>query len=365
MNSPESDLSEGTETPRDSSDERPPGRWMAAARGRNVGRPPIWIMRQAGRYLPEYQEVRKSHSFVEMCSQPDLAFEISMQPHRRFGLDAVICFYDILFLAEAMGAPLEYTDKGPVFLEPLRAQPDVEALATPDPKGHTAPILETLGRLRAELDDEIAVLGFAGAPFTMAAYLVEGDFRRSGEHIKRMMYTEPDALRLLLDKLTDATAEYMVAQVDAGASAVQLFDTWAGLLSPADYAEFALPYQKRIFDAIRERTGAPTILYINGCAHLIDGMVASGSSALSLDWRVDLGDVRARVGDELVLQGNLDPSTLFASPEVAAERTREILESRRGDPAYIFNLGHGILPKTPVESVQAVIETVKSSGDAS
>ncbi len=336
-----------------------PGRFVAAASGEGGGRPPIWIMRQAGRYLPEYQEIRARHSFVEMCSQPDLAFEVSMQPFERFAMDAVIVFYDILFLAEAMGAPLEYSDRGPVFLEPLRSLDRVRSLNTPDPGGHTAPVLETLSRLRAALPREVAVLGFAGAPFTMAAYLVEGDFRRSGDRIKRMMFEEPATLRELLDTLTGATAAYLTAQVEAGAEAVQLFDTWAGLLSPQEYDDFCVPYQRRIFEAVAA-TGAPTILYVNGCAHLIDPMASSGADILSLDWRVQLADARRHLGPGVGLQGNLDPSTLFGSPEEVRERTVALLESMRGDSHHVFNLGHGILPETPVASVEAVVDAVKS-----
>jgi len=318
-------------------------------------RPPVWIMRQAGRYLPEYQELRARHGFVEMCSEPDLAFEISMQPRRRFELDAVIVFYDILFLAEAMGAPLEYNDRGPVFLEPLRDAESIRRLRPFDPQAGTPAVLETLRRLRAELPFDVAVLGFAGAPFTMAAYLVEGDFRRSGEQIKRMMYAAPETLRELLDALTVATVAYLRAQIEAGAGAVQLFDTWAGLLSPADYAEFALPFTRRVFAAL----DAPAILYVNGCAHLVDAMAASGASALSLDWRVDLAAERERLGPGIGLQGNLDPSALFAPPDVVSDRVRAILDAMRGDPRYVFNLGHGILPQTPIESVEALVETVR------
>lgn len=323
-------------------------------------------MRQAGRYLPEYQEVRRRHSFVEMCTTPDIAVEVSLQPYRRFHFDAVIVFYDILFLPQTMGAPLEFSDRGPAFLRPLRDRAAIEALHTPDitaddPERGTGAVLRSLKTLRQNVAPEEAVLGFAGAPFTLAAYLVEGNFQKSGDRIRRMMHEDPAALHLLLERLADATGDYLCAQVDAGADAVQLFDTWASLLSSPDYEVFALPYQQRVFEAVRS-TGAPTILYINGCSHILGGMSRSGSTALSVDWREPLREIRARVGSEKVLQGNLDPSSLFAPPQAVGEKTRELLESMAGDPRYIFNLGHGILPETPVESVETLVETVRGFG---
>lgn len=333
-------------------------RFLEAARCRNSGRPPVWLMRQAGRYLPEYQEIKEKHTFVEMCSDPDLAFEVSMQPSRRFGLDAVVVFYDILFLAEAMGAPLEY-NPGPRFLEPLRTAEAITSLKDPDPAGHTAPVLETLARLRKELPPEVAVLGFAGAPFTMAAYLVEGNFHRSGEWIKRLMNEAPELLHTLLETLARATGRYLGAQLQAGADAVQLFDTWAGLLGRDDYRRFALPYQKTVFDSIAD-SGAPAILYVNGGSHLLDEMSSSGAGVLSIDWRTSLRQARELLGKETGLQGNLDPSSLFAEPAEVRRRTGEILDEMAGDQGFIFNLGHGVLPETPVESVRALVETVQS-----
>lgn len=333
-------------------------RFLQAATCRNSGRPPVWLMRQAGRYLPQYQEIKKKHSFVEMCSDPDLAFEISMQPYRLFGLDAVVVFYDILFLAEAMGAPLEY-NPGPRFLEPLRTAEAIAALEDPDPTGHTAPVLETIARLRAELPPEVAVLGFAGAPFTMAAYLVEGNFHRSGERIKRLMNEDPELLHALLEPIARATGNYLRAQFEAGADAVQLFDTWAGLLSREDYQRIALPYQKMVFDSIAD-PGVPAILYVNGGSHLLAEMSSSGAGVLSVDWRTSLRAARELIGPEMGLQGNLDPSLLFGDPGQVRRKTDEILDEMSGDTGFIFNLGHGVLPETPVESVQALVETVQA-----
>jgi uroporphyrinogen decarboxylase len=320
-------------------------------------------MRQAGRYLPEYQAVKKDHGFVEMCTRPDLAAEISLQPYRRFGFDAVIVFYDILFLVEAMGAPLEFRPEGPVFRRSVRTLADVEALHDPDilevePGKGTGAVLQTLRELRSALPSEVALLGFAGAPFTLASYVVEGSFGRNGDRIRRLLYEEPATAHRLLERLSGFTAEYLLAQAAAGASAVQLFDTWAGLLAPQEYREFALPYQKAIFSKLAEKD-VPTILYVNGSAHVLDELSESGARVLSLDWRQSLAAARERLGSAVGLQGNLDPAALFATPEQVRAGTQGVLESLRGDPGFIFNLGHGIGRETPLESVEALVQTVR------
>jgi uroporphyrinogen decarboxylase len=321
-------------------------------------------MRQAGRYLPEYRELRKKHSFKEMCSVPDLAVEVSLQPYRRFALDAVIVFYDILFLAEAMGAPLEFTESGPVFRNPVRSIQDIDLLHAPDlasrePGKGTGAILESLRRLRAELPRSVAVLGFAGAPFTVASYLVEGGFERTGDRMKRLLHESPRTAALLLERVTEATCAYAAAQVEAGADAVQLFDTWAGLLGPEDFREHALRYERPVMERIAE-AGAPGILYINGSWHLLDEMAASGAAVLSLDWRRPLPEARTRLGRGFALQGNLDPAALFAPPAEVRRRAGLLLDGMAGDPGFIVNLGHGILPETPTESVEALVEAVTS-----
>jgi len=320
-------------------------------------------MRQAGRYLPEYRELRKAHSFVEMCTQPDLAVEVSLQPFRRFAFDAVVVFYDILFLVEAMGAPLKFTDDGPVFLEPVRGDDDLKALHEPDvrsadPQKGTGAVCETIRRLRETLPPEIAVLGFAGAPFTLAAYLVEGSFQRSGDRIRRLINEEPAFVRSLLERLARATAEYLCAQVEAGADAVQLFDTWAGVLGRDAFREFALPYESTVLGAVATK-GVHSILYVNGCSHIVEDMGTSGATVLSLDWRQDLGEARRRVGQGIALQGNLDPAALFQPPEGVRRSALCSMEGLRGDPGHIFNLGHGILPETPIASVEALLEAVR------
>lgn len=321
-------------------------------------------MRQAGRYLPEYRELRRKHSFVEMCTRPEIATEVSLQPYRRFALDGVVVFYDILFLAEAMGAPLEFTEEGPRFLKPLRTEADLLGLhapdvGDPDPRRGTGAICMTIRNLRAALPASAAVLGFAGAPFTVAAYLVEGSFQKGGETVRRIIHEAPVFLHALLDRLARATAAYVSAQAEAGADVVQLFDTWASVLGPGDYREFALPYERAVFETLRGR-GVPSILYVNGCSHLLDDMATSGAACLSIDWREPLPSARRRVGAGLGLQGNLDPAALFKPVDGVRRAAEAVLASMSGDPGYIFNLGHGILPETPVQSVEAIVEAVRS-----
>lgn len=335
--------------------------FTAALRGGNTARAPVWLMRQAGRYMSEYRALREKHSFKELCDTPDLAVEVSLLPHRLIDADALIVFYDILIPLEKMGAPLTYEGGGPVFTEAVRDEAGVERLHAIDPARDTSSILEAIRRLREEFRGRKAVLGFAGAPFTLASYLVEGRLGQGIETLKRLLFERPDFVRALLDRLTDMTIAYLRAQAEAGASAVQLFDTWAGHLGPAEYREFALPCQRRIFEALGKRghRPVPAILYVRDASHLLEDMAESGADALSIEWRVPLDEARRRVGPGLALQGNLDPCALFAPVEEVRRRVREILESRRGDPAFIFNLGHGVLPRTPIESVRALVETVQ------
>lgn len=334
----------------------------AALRCENSHRPPVWLMRQAGRYMKEYRALKEKHTFQEMCDTPELAIEVSLLPHRLLDVDALIVFYDILIPLEKMGAPLSYGDGGPRFHEPVRDVAGLESLHPIDPREDTPAILETIAELVRQMDGEKAVLGFAGAPFTLASYLVEGRLGQGVETLKKVMFQEPEFLHRLLRLLTDMTIAYLGAQLDAGASAVQLFDTWAGHLGRREYEEFVQPYHQEIFRALGEGRDDPaaTILYIRDSAHLIDRMDASGATALSIEWRSSLCRVRKQVGSDRCLQGNLDPTLLFASPELVVERTREILEARRNDPGFIFNLGHGILPGTPVECVRALVETVQN-----
>jgi uroporphyrinogen decarboxylase len=335
-------------------------RFLAACRREPVDRPPIWFMRQAGRYLPEYRAVREQVSFLELCKNPDLACEVTRQPVARFGLDAAILFSDILIPVEAMGMHLEFVeDRGPVLHDPLRTRAQIDALAVPDPEATMAFVPEAVRRIRRALP-ETPLIGFAGAPVTLAAYMVEGGGSKNFVELKRLLFGEPAAAHALLGKLARTVTAYLEAQVAAGAAAVQLFDTWAGILSPVDFEEFALPYVTEIVTALK-RTGVPVIYFVNGGGPLLAAMRRSGADVIGLDWRVDLGAARAILGPEVAVQGNLDPVLLYAPPAVIAARTTAIIAAG-GGRGHVFNLGHGILPDTPLAGVEAMVAAVRGAG---
>lgn len=316
-------------------------------------------MRQAGRYLPEYRAVREKVEFLTLCKTPDLAVQVSLQPIQRFGMDACIMFSDILIPVEAMGAPVAFTDKGPTLERPVRSIADVDRLRIPDPSADMPFVLETLARLRSALHDETALVGFCGAPFTLAAYLVEGAGSKNFSIVKALMYAEPATLHALLAKLADTTAEYAAAQVRAGAQAIQVFDTWAGELAPDAYERFALPYQTVVIERIRT-AGVPAILFVNGCAGVLDLMTQTRADVLSIDWRIRLGAVRKRVGAGFALQGNVDPTVLLATPDAVGDAARLAIHEA-GPIGHILNLGHGILPATPIECAQALIDAPRAA----
>ncbi len=334
-------------------------RFLDASSGRPVDRPPVWMMRQAGRYLPEYREIRRRVSFLELCRSADLATEVSLQPFRRFATDGVVFFSDILVPAEAMGARVEFGDAGPSLPEPVRSASEVAKLSRFDPDDRIAFTGEILRRIAREIGSQAAVIGFCGAPWTLAAYLVEGGGSRSFAAIKAMMAQDPGALRSLLDLAADVAADVLSYQIASGASAVQLFDTWAGELSAEDYREWALPAAGRAIAGIR-RTGTPVILYVNGSSHLLELMAHSGADVLSVDWRTSLADARRRLPGK-PLQGNLDPAALCGRPDDVRRRTLAML-AQTGGAGHIANLGHGILPTARIECVEAFIETVRMAG---
>ena len=325
-------------------------RLLDACFGRPVDRPPVWMMRQAGRYLPEYREVRERLSFLELCRDSDAAAEVSLQPYRRFQPDGVIFFSDILIPVEAMGLSVQFGDSGPELPEPVRCAADVARLARFDPAERIGFTGEILGRLRREVGERAAVLGFCGAPWTLASYMVEGGGSKSFAVIKQMMLRDRAALKRLLDLSADVVADVLSFQIASGAQAVQIFDTWAGELSPEDYREWALPAVSRAIAGIR-REGAPVILYVNGCGGILEAMATSGADVLSIDWRLSISQARRRVPGR-VLQGNLDPAVLLGTPEETARRTRALV-AETGGRAHVLNLGHGVLPSARIDCVEA------------
>jgi len=333
-------------------------RFLDTALGRPSDRPPVWMMRQAGRYLPEYREIRRRVSFSELCRDADLAAEVSLQPFRRFGPDGVIFFSDILVPVEAMGARVEFGDQGPSLPEPVRDAASVARLSRFDPSDAIPFTGRILGRLRREVGDSAAVLGFCGAPWTLACYLVEGGGSKSFAVVKEMMGRDPATLRRLLDLLADAAADVLSYQIASGAQAVQLFDTWAGELTAEDYREWAMPAAARVFSAIGRPVGTPTILYVNGSGHLIEAMAETGADVLSIDWRIPLSQARRRAPSP-ALQGNLDPGALLGNPEDVGRRTRAMIGQTQGR-AHIVNLGHGVLPGSRLECVEAFFEAARA-----
>jgi len=313
--------------------------------------------------MPEYRALRAKYDFMTMCKTPELAAEVSLQPYEILGVDGVIMFSDILVPVEAMGMKLDIIEsKGPVLEDPIRTEAQVDKLIIPDPVETMPFVMETIRLLRKRLDHEAPLIGFAGAPFTLASYMVEGGGTRNYAEIKRMMYREPQTIRRLLDKLADTIILYINAQIEAGAQVVQLFDTWAGELAAADYEEFALPYEQKVFERIHRGPSGlsvPAILYINGCSHILEKMVESGANVLSVDWRIDLAEAISRVGDKVALQGNLDPCELMGTPETITESVKKILK-KGGGLGHIVNLGHGILPMVPVENARSFIEAAKA-----
>ena len=328
--------------------------FLRACRGEAVSRVPVWMMRQAGRYLPEYREIRAKHGFLEVCKTPQLAVEVSIQPFRRLGVDAVIVFSDILIPAEAMGLPLELGDGGPTLPSPVRTKADVEKLRIFDPESETGFLPEAIRRIGKSLGPDVPVLGFAAAPWTLACYMVEGKAAEGFVTTKQFLYHEPKTFRELLHRIVLATIPYLRAQIAAGVAAIQLFDTWCGELNLQDYQEFALPAVQEIASGISG--SAPVIYYTKGSQHLLSAVARSGANVLSVDWRVDLAEIRRMLGPKIALQGNVDPAVLLGPPAKIREVTQDTINSLAGH-GHILNLGHGILPSTPVENAQLFIET--------
>jgi uroporphyrinogen decarboxylase len=311
------------------------------------------MMRQAGRYLPEYRAIREKHTFLEVAKTPDLAAEVSLQPYRRLGVDAVIVFSDILIPAEAMGAPIELGDAGPMIHSPIRTAEQVEALLQFDPESETRFLGDAIRRICRALGPDVPVLGFAAAPWTLACYMVQGHARDGFPAAKAMLLNEPRPFRRLLEKIARATADYLKAQIAAGAAAVQLFDTWAGELDAATYRDFELPATQLLLAEL-QAGDTPVILFTKNSTHLLEHLAQAGADVLSVDWRLDLGDLRQHLGPRIALQGNVDPSVLLGPAEPIAQAAQAAIE-RTGGLGHILNLGHGILPQTAVGSAQAFV----------
>jgi uroporphyrinogen decarboxylase len=329
-------------------------RFLKACRRESVDCTPVWMMRQAGRYLPEYREIRAKHSFLEMCKTPELAAEVTIQPVRRYEIDAAIIFADILLPLEPMGVGLEFAKgEGPVIHNPVRTMADVERLKPVDAARQIEYLMKAIRIVLKELDGKVPLIGFTGAPFTLASYIIEGGGSRNYEHAKAMMFSEPKTWHRLMEHLTGVIINYLNAQIDTGVQAVQVFDSWVGALGPSDYREFVLPHQKNVIAGIKKTV--PLIHFAHGAAHLLEMVSEAGGDVIGLDWRCDLDQAWKRVGLGKGVQGNLDPVTLFGSKEFIRKRTKEILDQAAGRNGHIMNLGHGILQQTPLDHAEEFI----------
>ncbi len=334
-------------------------RFVDAAFGRRPDVPPVWLMRQAGRYLPEYREVRKRLAFLDLCADVPSAVEVSMQPFRRFGMDGVILFSDILIPLPPMGIEVRLDEGGPKLPDPVRTAAQVEALRRFDPTVETGFVPSILRELKKEVAGRAAVIGFCGAPWTLATYAVEGGGSKSFQHTKTMMWREPKLLEALLGKLADAVGDYLAAQIEAGADVVQVFDSWAGELSKADYDRFARPATERLLARLPKRGEVPVVHFASGSAHLIDSYAEMASDVISVDWKLPLDEARRRARGK-ALQGNVDPGVLLGSPDDVKAAVRAA-RTAAGEGAHVVNLGHGILPPTPPENVAAFVEAAREA----
>jgi uroporphyrinogen decarboxylase len=333
-------------------------RFLRACRFEPVDHVPVWIMRQAGRYLPEYQAVRANHSFLQICKTPEVAAEVSLQPFRIIGVDAIIVFSDILIVAEAMGLPLAVPDSGPVLSNPIRDAAAVRQLRNFDPNIETKFVGDAIRAICKEAGPDVPVIGFAAAPWTLACYMIEGRTRGDISRAKQMLHEQPQVVRDLLDRIARATSLYLQSQIAAGASVIQLFDTWASELSPSEYHAFELPATRMIFESL-SGAGAGSdfvkILFAKGSSQHLDSMAKSGANVLSVDWKTDLASARTRLGTSMALQGNVDPEIMLKSEEEVRRAATEAV-AKTGGLGHILNLGHGILPNVPVANAKAFVE---------
>lgn len=338
--------------------------FLRACRREQVDHTPIWLMRQAGRYLPEYRDLRNKYDMLTMCRTPELAVQVTLQPLKRFDLDAAILFSDIMIPLKGMGVDFNIQESvGPVVANPVRNESGANALHVVVPQRDVPFVLESIHILRQELSSRVPLIGFAGAPFTLASYVIEGKPSRDLLRTKNLMYTDPTAWHVLMDKLTQSIGAYLVAQVKSGAQAVQMFDSWVGALSPADYARHVLPYSKRIFEMLGP-SGVPVIHFGTGTASLLELLQQAGGSVIGMDWRVPMDSALCRLPNAAV-QGNLDPAVMLTTKDIIKDQACRILEEVGGRPGHIFNLGHGILPTTPLDNVAYLIDLVHNAQSTS
>ncbi len=342
----------------------PSHRFLRACLRLPVEQTPVWIMRQAGRYLPEYQRVRQeAGDFLALCRNPGLATEVTLQPIRRFALDAAIVFSDILVVPEAMGMNLHFSQgEGPVLDPPIRNRADLDRLRPLDPCRDLGYVMETVALVREKLENRVPLIGFAGSPWTLATYMVEGGSSKDFRTIKGMLYGDPDTLMALLDLLVTALIDYLNAKIDHGAQAIQIFDTWGGVLSPEKFRAFSLTSMKRVIAGLKRYNAAgeriPVILFAKGCTHMLTELADSGCDVVGMDWMGDLGQARHLIGDRVAIQGNMDPAVLYASPEAIREEVGRVLNQFGANPGHIFNLGHGISQDVNPDRVTTLISAV-------
>jgi len=333
-------------------------RFLKACRLEAADCTPVWFMRQAGRYMKKYREIREKHSLIDMFKNPEIAAEVTLQPVKAFSVDAAIIFADILLPLEGMGIGFEFTqEKGPVIHNPVRSAADVESLRVADPEADLGFVLKSLQYVRSELGGDLPLIGFAGAPFTLASYAIEGGASSNYLLTKGLMHSDPQSWNRLMEKFCQTILAFLKAQISAGAQAVQIFDSWAGCLSPSDYRDHVLPHNRRIFSSL-SGGGTPSVHFGTGTAGLLTLMSEAGGDVIGVDWRLSLKDAWQRIGSRAGIQGNLDPVALMASRSVLKQKAAEILDDAGGRPGHIFNLGHGVLPSTPEDSVKALSEFV-------
>ena len=331
--------------------------FLKALKGETVDRPPVWMMRQAGRYLPEFMELKKQYDFFTRCQTPELASEITVQPIRRYGMDAAILFSDILVIPQAMNIEVEMKPNfGPYLPNPIQQASDLDRVIVPEIESSLGYVLDAIKMTKEKLNDEIPLIGFAGSPWTILCYCVEGQGSKSFDKARGFCFTQPEAAHALLQKITDTTIAYLKAKVNAGVNAVQVFDSWGGMLSPVDYQEFSWKYIQQIVDALKDE--APVIVFGKGCWFALKEMASSGASAVGVDWTCSAMNARYLTGGKITLQGNFDPARLLSPPETIKKMVHQMI-NEFGKDKYIVNLGHGILPNIPLENAQAFIEAVK------